>query len=150
MNKHFLSVLSVLIAGCHGYSAPEETVGTAYKSIQDDDLKTYISTLRDEALKIYGNEEGMCHFQKMFLGRDTRLERATATQVEYDSCGRESEKTYLVPISGRHSETPSESFQPLLRLTVICENNYDRGGGTDDCHNSTRKTTVCQISWIES
>lgn len=148
----FCCLIGFGFLGCNQYNTPEGVLGTAYQALQEDDLKLFNSTLRDEALQNHGNEESLCHFQRLLLGKDAKIGEAKLIKTVLNPCKKPKRKEYSISILGKNSNDPSDSFLPLVGTEVICTISYRprlRHTSPNNCHAPMTRSTHCQISKLE-
>ncbi len=141
------SMIFFTVSSCGSFSSPNGVMELAYKAVVDDDLKSFVHALRDNALEKYGNEEGICTVQRRFLGMDSKLDAAKLIHIEPDECGRAKQRTYSVEVLGQKTGDPGDSYHPIVHALVLCDVDYQPVHS--ECHDPVREAVFCLISELD-
>ncbi|MEK6704884.1 MAG: hypothetical protein AABZ06_03775 [Bdellovibrionota bacterium] len=68
MKKILLVLCIIMFAGCNEYSSPGGIIKTSFLAVKKSNLEIFRSTLTGDALKKFGNQEGLEYFRKQFDG----------------------------------------------------------------------------------
>ncbi len=126
MKKSILMVLVLSMFGltaCLDYKTPRNVIGTSYKALMENDSKTFISTLKGEALEEFGNYKAMGTLQDAFGNLNAALSGPFVIGVT-DIKNRKSTKTYAAIIFG-YTDMYS-GIHLIYDLKVECELTYER------------------------
>lgn len=125
-----VAVSTLALTGCKDFSSPGGVVKTAYQALGKNDTVAFPKTLRDQALKEYGDLAGMIDLQKRLGGLSLRVGNESLVSSEKDSLGRDKKRTFEVKVLGRPTENKDAPYVESLAATVVCDVRYhwvDRG-----------------------
>lgn len=120
----FLAVLAFGLSACNDYSTPKGVLGTAYKALKENKLKTFRKTLDGSALKEYGDELGMAKLQELIQSKELMPGNETLMQSEVDFYGRLVKQVFNVPVLARNEGESSSPFEPFWTSQIHCESRY--------------------------
>jgi hypothetical protein len=120
------------LTGCNDYTTPQGIVGTAYKALSKDNVKTFKRTLTGDALARYGNLAGMVDLQKRFAGRELKAGETVLTATEKDSRGWDKVRRYSVEVMSRAIGREGDRFERETGAGVVCSVRFQRKRDFDD------------------
>lgn len=136
MNKHMLLIFSLvfLATACDDYTSPDGVVKTAFKAVQDNNLKTFRKTLSKKQKEKIGNQESLDQIrQQLSEYSDLQLKEPRFLSEEgYGNCyqGGTVYKSYQV------NAYESDENHDVVETLVVCWERYElwqNQNGNDRC-----------------
>ncbi len=119
-------VLGFVMVGCNDLSTPESTLGSAYKALSKEKVKTFKRTLTGEALEQYGNITGMAAIIAELKPLDVKIGETKLLKQEFTKHGMLVGQLFDVNLLAREksSKTQSADYAPFKSVTIDCEVSY--------------------------
>ena len=117
-------VLCLSLTACNDLSSPEGVLGTAFRALQKEKVKTFKRTLRGDALEQYGSIVGMAEIINELQPLDVKLGETQLVRTELDGAKFPTLRVFEVELLARQKSSQSADYSPFRTVAIECDVSY--------------------------